>query len=406
MLHMYHFDADTGVEPGFASKRLYAHLTINIETWTASKGLRAFRVQPGSFMFLFTSLPSSTATPNAKEQRGETPFADAMRGAAEQTGISFDYLIKTATRESNLDPAAKARNSSATGLFQFLDQTWLQTVKTEGPKLGLQAEADQISQTSGGQYAVADPSARQRILALRTDPQVSAKIAGAFTARNQVVLADNLGRTPSEGELYIAHFLGASGASELIRLASQSPDASAVSSFADAASANRGIFYDKSGRARTAAEVYSNLVAGHGAEPVAQAAAGQQGADSRAIVDTGAGYVARDAAKPMFGLFRGSDTGPVAQPIAKTWTGLGRNPHAGAQLASLGRGGFFPRSDGEGESTAAIEPSAAPLKEVQSQASPVPLPPERPVALKSQAAKRQPGVGAPLNLLSFIRQRV
>ncbi|MBY0612059.1 MAG: lytic transglycosylase domain-containing protein [Beijerinckiaceae bacterium] len=359
-------------------------------------------------MFLFTNSPTSAATPNVKEQRSDTPLADAMRGAAQQTGISFEYLIKTATRESNLDPAAKARNSSATGLFQFLDQTWLQTVKTEGSKFGLQAEADQISQTSGGQFVVADPQARQRILALRTDPQVSAKIAGAFTARNAAVLADNLGRPPSEGELYIAHFLGASGASELIRLASQSPDASAVSSFSDAASANRSIFYDKSGRPRTAAEVYSNLVASHGTDPAAQAAGNAPTPpDAGATGETNGAYVAREAAKPIFGLFRGSDTGPVAQPIARTWTGLGRNPNgaAGTQVASLGRGGFFPRGDVASEppaNTVAAEPSPP----EKSSSTAVPLPPERPAGLKPQASRRASTVGAPLNLLSFIRQRV
>ena len=369
-------------------------------------------------MFLFTGSSSATSPTPTKEQRSDAPLTDAMRGAAEQTGISFDYLMKTATRESNLDPAAKARNSSATGLFQFLDQTWLQTIKTEGPKFGLQTEADQIVQTSGGQFSVPDASARQRILSLRSDPQVSAKIAGAFTARNQSVLADNLGRSPSEGELYIAHFLGASGASDLIRLASQSPDAAAASSFPDAASANRSIFYEKSGRARSAAEVYSNLVSGHRTDsaPAAQdAAAATAPADTSVATNdpSNGAYRAREASKPLFGLFRGSDTGPVAQPILNAWTGLARNTQnartqgaAGAQVASLSTSSFFPRDNGA--DIVATEPRSAPAKTgaVDGGLANVPLPPEKPASLKSPSGRKQSGVGAPLNLLSFIRQRV
>lgn len=43
--------------------------------------------------------------------------------AAQATGTSFDYLLKTALREANFEPTAKATTSSASGLFQFIDQT-------------------------------------------------------------------------------------------------------------------------------------------------------------------------------------------------------------------------------------------------------------------------------------------
>lgn len=48
----------------------------------------------------------------------------------------FDYLLRTAIRKSSLSPDAKARTSSVTGLFQFLDSTWLQVMKEEGSRLG------------------------------------------------------------------------------------------------------------------------------------------------------------------------------------------------------------------------------------------------------------------------------
>jgi hypothetical protein len=45
-----------------------------------------------------------------------------IRDAARATSASFDYLLKTTLRELNLNPGAKAPTSSATGLFQFIDQ--------------------------------------------------------------------------------------------------------------------------------------------------------------------------------------------------------------------------------------------------------------------------------------------
>ena len=52
----------------------------------------------------------------------------AIRQAASETGTDFDYLWRTAKRESGLDPSARASTSSATGLFQFTNQTWLSMV--------------------------------------------------------------------------------------------------------------------------------------------------------------------------------------------------------------------------------------------------------------------------------------
>src|SRR3954453_21375261 len=160
-------------------------------------------------MFLF----SSTEAPPADRVQS------AIRNAAASTGTGFDYLLTTATRESSLDPTAKAKSSSAAGLFQFLDSTWMQTVKEAGPSHGLQAYADDIQRTSSGRYVAADSDARNTILALRDDPDVSALMAGGFTRKDRDYLADALGREPSSGELYIAHVMGANGASRLVHLA-------------------------------------------------------------------------------------------------------------------------------------------------------------------------------------------
>ncbi len=156
-------------------------------------------------MFLFTDRVAKEPAPSP--QQAATPHAATLRQASAATGVSFDYLARTAERESNFNPSARASTSSATGMFQFLEQTWLGMVKQEGPKFGLATEAAAIM-GNGGRYSVGDPAMRQRILALREDPTISATMAGAFASRNGRQLEESLGRKPKEGELYIAHFLG------------------------------------------------------------------------------------------------------------------------------------------------------------------------------------------------------
>jgi len=175
----------------------------------------------------------------------------AIRDAARQTGAGFEYLLNTALRESNLNPNAKARTSSATGLFQFIDQTWLGTMKQSGAALGYGKYAEAISKTPQGRYVVNNPAMRQEIFALRKDATANAVMAGAFANSNAKVLTDRLGRKPTDGELYIAHFLGASGAARFISAAQAQPDAKAANFFPRAAAANSSIFYDRQGGAKS-----------------------------------------------------------------------------------------------------------------------------------------------------------
>ena len=183
----------------------------------------------------------------------------AIRQAAQSTGISFEYLLTTAQIESNLNPSAQASTSSAKGLYQFIDQTWLGTMKQDGAALGLGRYADAIERRSNGHYEVSDPAMRGAILRLRNDPQASAMLAGALTRNNATLVSANIGRQPTNGELYIAHFLGADGAGKLIKGASSQPRTSAAAMFPNAAAANHSIFYDPSGHARTVGEVYAKL---------------------------------------------------------------------------------------------------------------------------------------------------
>jgi hypothetical protein len=190
---------------------------------------------------------------------GATPVTAAIRKASQVTGARFSYLLATAKVESNLNPNAAAKTSSAGGLFQFIDRTWIGTLKEAGPHLGYSRYADAITRTDDGRYVISDQSMRREIMALRQDPTANALMAGVFTNSNAKHLTNKLGRAPTDGELYMAHFMGANGAARLISAAENNPRAVAAESFSAAARANRSIFFDKGGRARSFAEVTQNL---------------------------------------------------------------------------------------------------------------------------------------------------
>ena len=122
----------------------------------------------------------------------------AIRQAARASGVSFEYLLTTAQSESNLNPAAQAPTSSAKGLYQFIEQTWLATMKGAGSSSGYGRFADAISRAADGRFEVANPAMRSAIMRLRGDPAASAMMAGSFTRNNAEQLRSAIGRQPSE----------------------------------------------------------------------------------------------------------------------------------------------------------------------------------------------------------------
>jgi hypothetical protein len=180
----------------------------------------------------------------------------ALHQASAETGSNFDYLLGTAMRESSLKPQAKSSTSSATGLFQFLDQTWLGLVKQHGAKYGLGSYAGAIQQNSDGRYEADNQADRQAILALRNDPKVSALMEGEYANETRSTLESSLGRGVCNGELYAAHFLGPEAACKLIKMSENQPAASAASAFPAAASANKSVFYKADGSPKSVRDVY------------------------------------------------------------------------------------------------------------------------------------------------------
>jgi hypothetical protein len=238
------------------------------------------------------------------------------------------------------------------------------------------------------------------VMALRRDPEMASVMAGAFTQRNRESLSGVLGREPTGSELYTAHVLGARGATDLIAAARTSPDRPAMQMFPDAAGANRNIFFDRAGRARSAAEVLDVLGAQHRDIQQVRAAQAQAGGAQQGLPG---------GRKGLMGLFSTEGSrAPVSEAVARVWSG---RRDTGVQVASLDPAQrFFPTT---GQPAASTPASAG--NELPAIAGPAPsgrlvdapLPPARPASLAADAAQPQPARAKrglkPLNLNAFIK---
>ena len=187
---------------------------------------------------------------------GTAGIQSAIAAASRKTGIDFDYLLGQAKVESGLNASARAGTSSASGLYQFIEQSWLGVVKKHGAEHGLGWAADSI-QGSGGRYTVSG-GGKQAILALRNNPEVASLMAAEHAADNKAALEATTGRPANGTDLYMAHFLGLGGAKTFLSAMAANPGRQAASLFPAAASANRNVFYGPNG-ARSLQEVYQRM---------------------------------------------------------------------------------------------------------------------------------------------------
>src|SRR5258707_3739603 len=169
------------------------------------------------------SVDASNATATAGVDASRVRIAGAIKQAANPTGTSFESLLATAKMESNFNPTASASTSSARGLYQFIDQTWLGTVKEAGAQLGYGKYADAITRSPSGSYSVSDPAARTAIMKLRDDPAAASSMAAGLTQSNSFKLTGKIGRHPTDGELYMAHFMDVGGPAGLISNSEANP---------------------------------------------------------------------------------------------------------------------------------------------------------------------------------------
>lgn len=184
----------------------------------------------------------------------------AIRQASARTGVDFTYLMEKAAVESSFRTDLKASTSSATGLYQFIDSTWLATVKKHGAANGLGQYANAIETRSDGRAFVADPDKRREIMELRKDPKAAALMAAEFSRDNQEYLEKNTDGPVGATELYLAHFLGAGGAAKFLNGMRDAPNRQARELFPDAAASNRNVFYNKAtGEPATLKQIYDRF---------------------------------------------------------------------------------------------------------------------------------------------------
>lgn len=191
----------------------------------------------------------------ALAQKAAPAVVSAIKTAAQKTGVNFAYLMEQAAAESSFRADAKAKGSSASGLYQFIERTWMNMVREHGDKYGLGEFAEKID----ARGRVADKGLRREILALRNDPEMAALMAGELAAENKRYLEQYAGKIGKVGatELYFAHFLGAGGAAGFLKAHKNNPMAIAADIAPDAARSNYNVFYNsKTGKPRTVAEVY------------------------------------------------------------------------------------------------------------------------------------------------------
>ena len=132
-------------------------------------------------------------------------------------GAAIDSVVeRIIVIESDGDPNVKNKRSSATGLGQFIDETWLDLIRTHRPDLARDRGQD-------------------KTLELRRDPKVAREITMRFTEQNAGVLRKR-GLPVTPGTLYLAHFAGGAGA---VAILSAREDADAASVMADAGRTKR-----------------------------------------------------------------------------------------------------------------------------------------------------------------------
>ena len=173
-------------------------------------------------------------------------LVDIIVRAGRIVGADPTLLMAVADKESSFATTVQAKTSSATGLYQFIEQTWLGVVFEFGRKHGMVAEAALIAR-NGRQFVVADANERQRILDLRREPYLSALLAAEMLKRDTLRLEKAMGRHLTGGEIYLIHFLGPDAAQTFIETMEETPGASAAELLPRPAQANRPIFYAEAG---------------------------------------------------------------------------------------------------------------------------------------------------------------
>ncbi|MCW5729368.1 MAG: lytic transglycosylase domain-containing protein [Alphaproteobacteria bacterium] len=193
--------------------------------------------------------------------RADQGVIRSLAEASRRSGVDFRFLVAQADMESGLDTTARAATSSAAGLFQFIEQTWLGLMREHGSRLGLGELSRAIEADSNGRLRLADARTRQKLLDLRHDGRIAAELGAEYARANARRLEGVLGRPAQPVEIYLAHFLGPGGAAQFLKARAENGTASAAALLPAAAEANRAVFYESNGLPRSLDQVHARFAA-------------------------------------------------------------------------------------------------------------------------------------------------
>ncbi|GAB6845941.1 hypothetical protein HNR00_003035 [Methylorubrum rhodinum] len=207
--------------------------------------LTAGTVDRVSYDFLLSQ--TSTGDPNDILEFGpmriRRHIVQTIVKAAQAVETDPVLLMAVADKESSFITAVQAKTSSATGLYQFIERTWLGVIRDFGPKYGYAQDAALVVPDGNDRPSVQDQAERARILDMRRDPYLSALMAGEMLKRDAARIALKIGRELTLGEVYLAHFLGADDAEDFLSQVVDKPGAAAAALLPGPARANRSIFF-------------------------------------------------------------------------------------------------------------------------------------------------------------------
>lgn len=190
---------------------------------------------------------TDSITTYMKAQKRDPHIMDAIKKAAAQTQVDITLLLIKAMVESDLGRVTIAKNSTARGIYQYIEPTWLTLLSRYKDRIG---------------YKI--PLKKEDQLALRDDPYISAMIKAhqIKDETNALQLFKHNGRINATDH-YIAHMLGLPLARRFYENLNNNSNEkladSNFSNFKQAAKLNPIFFYDIKGNALNAHDAYGQF---------------------------------------------------------------------------------------------------------------------------------------------------